>query len=168
MNLFNMVVNYMILKVLTEKNKKLAKVCAEVKCFDNKLHKLLDNMKETMYKNKGIGLAAPQVGILLRVVVIDIGKDYFELINPKIIESSGEQQNTEGCLSCPGVFGITIRPKFVRAVGYNRNNELFEVFGENLKSCAICHELDHLEGILFKSRLAKFKDPAPNKLFWKK
>jgi peptide deformylase len=124
-------------------------------------------MKETMYANGGVGLAAPQIGVLLRVVVIDTGKDYFELINPKIIKTSGEQRRGEGCLSCPGSYGITVRPAFVVVSGLNRNNEMVSVEGTGLKARAICHEVDHLDGILFKSRLAG-KTRGSSKLFWKK
>ncbi|MDR1241047.1 MAG: peptide deformylase [Oscillospiraceae bacterium] len=156
-----------VLEVLVEGNEILTKKCDIVENFDEKLHKLLDDMKGTMYASGGVGLAAPQVGFLLRVIVIDVGDGYFEMINPKIVETEGEQRKMEGCLSCPGENGITIRPNFVRAVGFNRNGEPFEVSGKDLKARAICHEIDHLDGILFKQRLSG-TNKGKSKLFWKK
>jgi peptide deformylase len=156
-----------VLKILTEGDKKLAQVCGEVKEFNKKLHQLLDDMKETMYESGGVGLAAPQIGELLRVVVVDIGNDYFELINPKIIESKGKQYGPEGCLSCPGKTGITVRPKFVKVSAVDRSGKEIEVTGEKLKSRTICHEIDHLDGILFKARLVKFSNFGLGKIFQK-
>ena len=112
-------------------------------------------MKETLKKADGVGLAAPQVGILRRVVIVDIGDGLIELINPEIIEQSGEQREVEGCLSCPQKWGITIRPMKVKVKAYNRYGEEFIVEGSSLKAKAFCHEIDHLNGILFTSKIIK-------------
>lgn len=136
----------------------LYKQCKEVKNFDKKLAILLDDMYETMQKANGVGLAAPQVGILKRVVVIDIGEGKIELINPEIIETSGSQTGNEGCLSFPGVWGEVERPMYVKVRAYNRNGALYEIEGEELLARAICHECDHLDGVVFTSRVTKFVD----------
>ena len=127
----------------------LRKKCKPVKAFDEKLHLLLDDMAETMYAYNGVGLAAPQVGMLKRVVVIDIGEGLVELINPEIIETSGEQTGSEGCLSVPGKAGDVTRPNYVKVRAFNRNGEEYEVEGEELMARALCHEIDHLDGILY-------------------
>lgn len=127
----------------------LTKVCRPVEKFDEKLWELLDDMAETMYKNEGVGLAAPQVGILRRAVVIDAGEGLIELVNPKIIEESGKQKEYEGCLSCPKEFGMVERPKYVKVEAQDRNGKIFTASGEDLLARAFCHELDHLDGILF-------------------
>lgn len=136
----------------------LSKVCKDVKNFDNKLWILLDDMYETMQKSDGVGLAAPQVGILKRVVVIDVGEGKIELINPVIISESGSQTGAEGCLSVPGVFGEVKRPNKVTVRAQDRNGEFFEITGEELLARAFCHELEHLEGKLFLERVIKFID----------
>ena len=110
---------------------------------------LIDDMLETMYEAMGVGLAAPQVGILKRIVVIDIGEGPVVMINPRIVESSGEQTGQEGCLSVPGKFGIVTRPNYVKAVALDVNMKPIEVEGTELLARAICHELDHLEGHLY-------------------
>ena len=107
-------------------------------------------MYETMNMANGIGIAAPQVGILRRVVVIDTGEKKLELVNPEIISQSGEQRENEGCLSCPGEYGITVRPYKVTVKAQDRNGNEFKVSGEALLARALCHEIDHLDGILFK------------------
>lgn len=134
----------------------LTKVCKEVKVFDNKLAILLDDMYETMQKNNGVGLAAPQVGILKRAVVVDVGDGRIELINPIVIKQSGKQTGSEGCLSVPGVFGEVERPKKVTVKAQDRNGNTFEVKGEDLLARAFCHEIDHLEGKLFLDKVIRF------------
>lgn len=124
-----------------------------VEKFDDRLSQLIDDMKETMYAADGCGLAAVQVGILKRVVVIDVGDGFMELVNPEITYSDGEQQEAEGCLSVPGEYGTTIRPAVVKVKAQDRNGK-WQVFkGEGLKARCFCHELDHLDGVLFTQRL---------------
>lgn len=139
-----------IRNIVKEGDDVLTKVCRKVEKFDSKLHTLLDDMYETMNEANGVGLAAPQVGILRRVVVIDVGEGKIELINPEIIEKSGEQRENEGCLSCPGEYGITVRPYKVTVKAQDRNGKEFKISGEALLARAFCHEIDHLDGILFK------------------
>lgn len=136
----------------------LNKKCKEVKDFDNKLHILLDDMYETMKKAEGVGLAAPQVGILKRVVVIDIGDGKIELINPQIVEKSGSQYGQEGCLSVPKVFGMVERPNAVTVKAQDRNGNNITIKGEELLARALCHETDHLEGILFREHVEEYCD----------
>lgn len=134
----------------------LYKKCKEVKNFDNKLHILLDDMYDTMKKQEGAGLAAPQVGILKRAVVIDVGEGRIELMNPVITEESGEQTGSEGCLSVPGVWGEVTRPNKVTVKAQDRNGNWFKLTGEGLLARAICHETEHLDGKLFLDRVTKF------------
>ena len=136
----------------------LYKKCKEVKNFDNKLHILLDDMYDTMKKQEGAGLAAPQVGILKRAVVIDVGQGRIELINPEIIEESGEQTGSEGCLSVPGVWGEVTRPNVVTVKAQDRHGKWFKMTGEGLLARAMCHETEHLDGKLFLDRVTKFID----------
>ena len=136
----------------------LYKECKEVKKFDNKLGILLDDMYDTMSKANGVGLAAPQIGILKRVVVIDIGEGRIELINPQIIETSGSQTGTEGCLSFPGIWGEVERPDYAKVKAFDRFGSEFVLEGEELLARAICHECDHLNGIVFTSHVIKFVD----------
>lgn len=136
-----------------EKDDILRKRSKEVKVIDDKIIELLKDMAETMYHEEGIGLAAPQVGILKRLVVIDIGEGLIKLINPVIIKEAGKQQELEGCLSVPGVTGEVIRPEKVRVKAQNENGEFFELEGEGLLARAFCHELDHLDGILFIDKM---------------
>lgn len=131
----------------------LYKKCREVENFDDRLGILIDDMIDTMKNSKGVGLAAPQVGILKRVLVIDVGDGVIELVNPEIVESSGEQIEEEGCLSCPGFYAKTLRPMFVTVKGKNRHGKDVKYTGKALKARAFCHEIDHLDGILFKSRI---------------
>ena len=142
----------------------LRKKCKEVKEITPNLLTLLDDMADTMYDANGVGLAAPQVGILKRVVVIDIGEGLVELINPVILETSGSQTDDEGCLSVPGKYAPVERPNYVKAIAYNENMELYEIEGTELLARAICHELDHLDGILFVDKIDK-KNPFKNKDF---
>ena len=134
----------------------LRKVCKEVKDFDKKLWILLDDMYDTMKKADGVGLAAPQVGILKRVVVIDIGDGRIELINPRIVSQSGSQNGAEGCLSFPGLFGEVERPNIVTVEAQDRHGTVFQKTGEELLARAFCHELDHLDGKVFVDRVTKF------------
>ncbi|MBR0423477.1 MAG: peptide deformylase [Clostridia bacterium] len=131
----------------------LYKKCREVENFDNRLSTLIDDMIDTMKNSGGVGLAAPQVGILKRVLVIDVGDGVIELVNPEIVESSGEQREEEGCLSCPGFYAKTLRPMCVTVKGKNRHGKEVKCSGTALKARAFCHEIDHLDGILFKSRI---------------
>jgi len=134
----------------------LYKMCKTVKNFDNKLEILLDDMYDTMQKYEGVGLAAPQVGILKRAVVIDTGEGRIELINPEIIETSGTQNGSEGCLSVPKVFGEVERPNYVKVKAQDRKGEWFTLEGEELLARAICHECEHLDGHLFLEKVTKF------------
>lgn len=123
--------------------------CREVKKFDARLATLIDDMIETMHTADGVGLAAPQVGVLRRVVVIDIGDGPIEMVNPRILESSGEQGGIEGCLSFPGQSGYVVRPNSVKVEAYDRNGDLFEYEGEGLFARAVFHECDHLDGKVY-------------------
>ena len=134
----------------------LYKKCKTVEKFDNKLAILLDDMYDTMRERDGVGLAAPQVGILKRVVVIDIGEGKIELVNPTIIKEEGLQSGNEGCLSVPGVFGIVERPNKVTVKAQDRNGNEITVTGEELLARALCHECEHLEGKLFLDRVIEF------------
>lgn len=128
----------------------LRQKCRPVEKFDSRLHTLLDDMIDTMHFADGVGLAAPQVGILRRVVVIEcVEGEIIELVNPKIIAYSGTQEEQEGCLSIPGEAGITRRPKYVTVRAQDRNGNEVEYTGSDLLARAFCHELDHLDGKLF-------------------
>ncbi|TQI65689.1 peptide deformylase [Clostridium sp. KNHs216] len=142
-----------IRNIIKEGDPFLNKVSRPVDKFDKKLATLLDDMQETMHSADGVGLAAPQVGILRRAVIIDIGEGPIELINPVFLEQSGEQECLEGCLSAPGQYGITKRPMHVKVRAQNRKGEFFEIEGEELLATVMCHEIDHLDGILFKSHV---------------
>lgn len=131
----------------------LTKQCKEVKEMTPRIRELIEDMLETMYEANGVGLAAPQVGILKRIVVIDTtGEDPHILINPRIVESSGEQTGHEGCLSVPGKYGIVTRPDYVKAVALDVNMKPVELEGTELLARAICHELEHLDGKLYVER----------------
>lgn len=142
-----------IRNIVLEGDELLNKKCRPVEKFDDRLGLLIDDMIETMYNSNGVGLAAPQVGILRRVVVVDVGDGLVELVNPEIVCQDGEQRGEEGCLSCPGEYGTTIRPMFVKVKAKDRYGNDVEVNGRALKARAFCHEIDHLDGILFKSRV---------------
>lgn len=137
-------------RIMTGDAECLYKVCRKVDNFDKRLAVLLDDMAETMYDAEGVGLAAPQVGILKRAVVIDCGNGLVELINPEILETSGEQGGYEGCLSFPGESGYVVRPNRVRVRAMNRFGEECEYEGEGLFARAILHETDHLNGLVYK------------------
>ncbi|MBU9728996.1 peptide deformylase [Diplocloster modestus] len=128
----------------------LTKKCREVKEVTPRIRELIDDMFETMYSEYGVGLAAPQVGILKQIVVIDVDDDNpLVMINPKILETSGEQIGDEGCLSLPGQYGQVTRPDYVKAMAYDENMKPYEIEGTGLLARAICHETDHLEGKMF-------------------
>ena len=136
-------------KILNDKDPALHKVCKPVESFDEKLHKLLDDMRETLIDSDGVGLAAPQVGILRRVVLVDNGEKILELVNPTLVETAGEQIGAEGCLSVPGKYGLVKRPNYAKVRAQDRYGNWFEADGEELTARCFCHELDHLDGILY-------------------
>lgn len=142
--------------VLTDGNPSLRKVCRPYTEFGERLHQLLDDMKETMMKENGVGLAAPQVGILRRACIVletnvpEGEQEYvIELVNPEIVETEGSQEGCEGCLSFPGEFGIVERPERVVVRAQDRNGNPFRVEGTGITARAFCHEIDHLDGVLF-------------------
>ena len=136
--------------ILTQGDPALEKVCRPVEQFDQKLHDLLDDMKETLIDSNGVGLAAPQIGILRRVVVVmDAEDNMVELVNPVMIASDGEQTGLEGCLSVPGKYGVVTRPSTATVRAQDRNGNFFEVSGEGIVARCFCHELEHLDGHLF-------------------
>lgn len=145
-----------IREIRKEGDEILNKKCKPVVKFDEKLCILLDDMYETMQKAGGVGLAAPQVGVLKRAVVIDVGEGRIELINPEIIESSGVQRGPEGCLSAPKVFGIVERPNKVTVRAQDRFGKWFKITGEELLARAFCHETEHLDGILFREHVIEY------------
>ena len=145
-----------IRKIMTVKEPCLHKVCRPVEKFDGKLHKLLDDMKETLLDSNGVGLAAPQVGILRRVVVVDTGEEMLELVNPELLETSGEQEGAEGCLSVPGKYGLVKRPMVAKVRAQDRDGNWFEVEGEELIARCFCHEIDHLDGIVYTEVMERF------------
>ena len=136
-------------KILTDAEPALHKVCKPVEKFDSKLHTLLDDMRETLIESGGVGLAAPQVGILRRVVLVDVEEEILELINPTMVETDGEQEGPEGCLSVPGKYGLVKRPYYAKVRAQDRHGNWFEAEGEELIARCFCHELDHLDGILY-------------------
>ena len=145
-----------IRKILTDQDPALHKVCKPVTEFDGKLHKLLDDMAQTLEKAQGVGLAAPQVGILRRVVIVDTGEEILELVNPELVETSGEQEGAEGCLSVPGKYGWVKRPYYATVRAQDRYGNWFEAKGEELIARCFCHELDHLDGIVYTEVMDRF------------
>ena len=143
-------------KILTDKDPALHKVCKPVTAFDKKLHKLLDDMAETLEEANGVGLAAPQVGILRRVVSVDTGEEILELVNPTLIETDGEQEGIEGCLSVPGRYGLVKRPMYAKVRAQDRFGDWYEAEGEELIARCFCHELDHLDGIVYTQVMDRF------------
>ena len=137
----------------------LRKQCKPQTKFDERLWTLLDDMAETMYATNGVGLAAPQVGILKRVVVIDVGDGLIELINPEIIEATGSEIGVEGCLSVPGKQGLVKRPSYVRVRALDRNGVMQVYEGTDLLARCFCHEIDHLDGHLYVDKATKFLYP---------
>ena len=137
----------------------LAKKCREVTEFNGRLHKLLDDMRETLIDSNGVGLAAPQVGILRRIFLVDVGLDgneIIEFINPEILETDGEQEGAEGCLSVPGKYGLVKRPYWVKVRAQDRYGDWFEAEGEELIGRCFCHENDHLDGIVYTQVMERF------------
>lgn len=143
-------------KILTDQDPALHKVCRPVEKFDRRLHTLLDDMAETLAEANGVGLAAPQVGILRRVVIVDTGEKLLELVNPELLETDGEQEGCEGCLSVPGKYGLVKRPYYAKVRAQDRNGEWFEAEGEELIARCFCHELDHLDGIVYTQVMERF------------
>ena len=143
-------------KILTDKEPALHKTCKKVEKFDWRLHKLLDDMIETLIDSNGVGLAAPQVGILRRVVVVDTGEGMLELVNPEMVETDGEQVGAEGCLSVPGKYGLVKRPYYAKVRAQDRDGNWFEVEAEELIARCFCHELDHLDGILYTQVMERY------------
>ena len=145
-----------IRKILTVEESALHKTCRPVGNFDKKLHKLLDDMRETLIDSEGVGLAAPQVGILRRVVLVDTGEEILELVNPTLLETDGEQVGAEGCLSVPGRYGLVKRPYYAKVRAQDRNGDWYEYEGEELIARCFCHELDHLDGIIYTEVMDRY------------
>lgn len=143
-------------KILTDAEPALHKTCRPVTGFNGRLHALLDDMRETLIESGGVGLAAPQVGILRRVVVVDVGEEILELVNPTLVETAGEQEGPEGCLSVPGKYGLVKRPYYAKVRAQDRNGDWFEAEGEELIARCFCHELDHLDGIIYTEIMERF------------
>lgn len=137
-------------EILTEGDPVLNRRSRPVETFDRRLHELVDDMVETMYDGDGVGLAAPQIGVLRRVFVMDVGEGPVAFINPEIMDETGEQEGPEGCLSLPGLFGIVSRPQKIRVRAQDRDGDFFEMTVEDLAARCVCHENDHLDGILFR------------------
>ena len=145
-----------IRRILTHREPALHKTCKPVVNFDAKLHKLLDDMHETLEDSGGVGLAAPQVGILRRVVLVDNGEEVLELVNPTLVETDGEQIGAEGCLSVPGKYGLVKRPYYAKVRAQDRFGEWYEAEGEELTARCFCHELDHLDGIIYTEVMERY------------
>ena len=152
--------------ILQDEEPALLKKSREITDFNERLHILVDDMRETLTEAGGVGLAAPQVGVLRRAVLVletnveENEEEYFiELINPEIVECEGEQTGTEGCLSLPGVYGIVTRPEYVKVKAQDRFGDTFEVEGTGLTARAFCHEIDHLEGKLYTAIAERMLDP---------
>lgn len=148
-----------ILNIVKEGDETLRKKCRPVTEITPRIITLLDDMRETLAAANGVGLAAPQVGILRRICLVDDGEEVLELINPEIIETEGEQQEMEGCLSVPDVWGITDRPMRVKVRALNRHGEEFIAEGEELAARCFCHEIDHLDGVLFTDKAVHILTP---------
>ena len=153
--------------IVTKEDDVLSKMARTVERFDKRLHILLDDMSDTLRDVQGVGLAAPQVGVLRRVAVVDAGDEgMIELVNPRIIHAEGEQEGPEGCLSVPGVYGIVKRPMKVAVRAQDRHGKTFEKTGEALLARAFCHEIDHLDGKLFTALASRFLDPEADQAEW--
>lgn len=146
--------------IVQEGDPVLRKKCREVADFNDRLHVLLDDMKETLVQANGAGLAAPQVGVLRRVAIVSVDEDYFELINPEIIKTEGEEISPEGCLSIPGVCGTVSRPYKVTVKAQDRYGKEYTARGEGLLARAFCHEIDHLDGILYTDKVIEYCEEA--------
>lgn len=147
-------------QIVKEGDSVLRKKCRPVTAFDEKLWMLLDDMNETLNEAQGLGLAAPQVGILKRVVVIHMNDEVLEMVNPEIIERRGEQECMEGCLSIPDQWGILKRPQYVKLRYRDRNGDLYEIEGEDLFASCASHETDHLDGVLYIDKVIRMVDPS--------
>jgi len=145
-----------IRRILTHREPALHKTCKPVVNFDAKLHKLLDDMRETLLDSGGVGLAAPQVGILRRVVLVDNGEEILELVNPTLVETDGEQVGAEGCLSVPGKYGLVKRPYYAKVRAQDRDGNWYEAEGEELTARCFCHELDHLDSIIYTEVMERY------------
>ena len=143
-------------KILTYREPALHKTCKPVTNFDTRLHKLLDDMRETLLDSGGVGLAAPQIGILRRVVLVDNGEQILELVNPSLLETDGEQIGAEGCLSVPGKYGLVKRPYYAKVRAQDRYGNWYEAEGEELTARCFCHELDHLDGIIYTEVMERY------------
>ncbi len=148
-----------IRNVVLKSDEVLRKRCKKIEKFDKKLEDLLDDLADTLYKTGGVGLAAPQVGILRTVAVIDIGDGLVELVNPEIVKTSGTQRDIEGCLSCPNEWGYVTRPRIVTVEYYNRAGEKLTLKAKDFFARAVCHETDHLKGQLFLDIVDEMVDP---------
>ncbi|MCI7126565.1 MAG: peptide deformylase [Agathobaculum sp.] len=153
-----------IRNILKQGDEQLLKRSRKVEKFDERLHMLLDDMRETLAQSGGVGLAAPQVGVLRRVVVLlDINKEpeeVVELVNPEVIEQRGEERRVEGCLSVPGVYGYVTRPTWAKIRAQDRHGNWFEREGEGMVAQCFCHETEHLDGHLFTEKVEEYIDPA--------
>ena len=148
----------MVLDILQIGDPVLREKCSHVKKFDKELWKLLDDMKETLKKAEGAGLAAPQVGVPLRAVAVDVEEGYFELINPIFVWQKGEQSGPEGCLSVRGKVGDVIRPSKVKVIFQDRNGDKYSLVARDFFARAVCHELDHLDGVLYTDKAQRLRD----------
>ena len=149
-----------IRNIIKEGDEALTKKCRPVENFDRRLKMLIKDLTDTLRKADGVGLAAPQVGVLRRAVVIldDDEKTFIPLINPEIIKKEGKQEGHEGCLSIPGIFGKTIRPAVVTVKAFDENGKEFTLTRKGLRAVCLCHELDHLDGILFRTHVFEYID----------
>jgi len=148
-----------ILKIITKEDPILRKTSRPVEEITPRILRLLDDMRDTLKKAQGVGLAAPQVGILRRVVLVDVGMeepDIIELVNPEMVETDGEQYGPEGCLSVPGKYGLVRRPNYAKVRAQDRNGDWYEYEGEELIARCFCHELDHLDGIVYTEKMDRF------------
>lgn len=150
-----------IRNILKDGDETLRKKSRKVEIIDDRTTILLNDMAETLYSANGVGLAAPQVGVLRRVIVMDVGEGLIELINPKIISKKGTQLKAEGCLSVPEVYGEVKRPEFVVVSALNRKGEKVKIEGEGLLAICLCHEIDHLDGILFTDKVVHYIETEP-------
>lgn len=140
-------------------NETLRKKCREITEINDKILMLAEDMRDTMYEKNGVGLAAPQVGILKRMIVVDVGEGLVTLINPIVVYRKGAKRDVEGCLSVPGVWGIVERPEHVIVRGLNLAGETVEIEAKGLFAVALCHEIDHLDGVLYTDKVIEYVDP---------
>ena len=148
-----------ILNILKEGDEALRKKCRPVEEITPRILQLLDDMHETLEKAQGVGLAAPQVGVLRRIVIVEIGDKKYEMINPEIIATKGKQEEIEACLSVPDKYGLVKRPAWVKVRATDRNGNVYEAEGDGLMARCFCHELDHLDGMLYIDRAIEMYDP---------